>query len=74
MFISHNKAKYALISDLTRPGPTRPGPARPGPARPGPARPGPANELINLLKSKCDRRNQVCKGTSIPLPRLYDAP
>ena len=24
MFISHNKAKYALISDLTRPGPTRP--------------------------------------------------
>ena len=25
MFISHNKAKYALISDLTRPGPARPG-------------------------------------------------
>ena len=29
MFISHNKAKYALISDLTRPGPTRPDPTRP---------------------------------------------
>ena len=27
MFISHNKAKYALISDLTRPSPTRPAPA-----------------------------------------------
>ena len=36
MFIGHIKAKYALISDLTRPGPTRPDPARPGPARPGP--------------------------------------
>ena len=34
MFISHNKAKYALISDLTRPDPARPGPARPDPARP----------------------------------------
>ena len=34
MFIGHIKAKYALISDLTRPGPTRPDPARPDPARP----------------------------------------
>ena len=29
MFIGHIKAKYALISDLTRPGPARPDPARP---------------------------------------------
>ena len=29
MFISHNKAKYALISDLTRPDPARPDPTRP---------------------------------------------
>ena len=38
MFIGHTKAKYALISILTRPDPARPDPARPGPARPGPPR------------------------------------
>ena len=29
MFIGHTKAKYALISILTRPDPTRPDPTRP---------------------------------------------
>jgi len=29
MFIGHTKAKYALISILTRPDPARPEPARP---------------------------------------------
>ena len=28
IFIGHNEAKYALISNLTRPGPARPDPAR----------------------------------------------
>jgi len=40
MFISHNKAIYALFANLTRPDPTRPDPTRPGPTRPDPARPG----------------------------------